>query len=448
MRRQGPAATAANANASLLTGNLSTRRKAWRRPLSCRAGASGRDRFRELIALFALVDVNAMFASCAAAEDPSLRGLALVVAGDPSDRRSIVLTASYEARAWGVRTAMPVREALRLCPQVRIVPPDRQLYERYSRRLFEVLHDFTPVVRPVSIDEGYLDLTGCPGLAKGPLPLAAQIRRTVQERTGLLVSIGLAEGPWLAKMAADLAKKRSEGILLLRPEDVPDIVWPLAVEAFHGIGPKTAAKLRGLGIGTIGDIARAEPKVLEAFGVHGRRMRQLAMGEDRGGLPEETGPVSISHEETFAQDIQDRRQLHPILVAICDRVGERLRREGYVAKGLGLRLRNREFRDFSRQGPLRAPSARAEDLRQEAEALLARMPAAAFPCRLLGVTAHSLERAAAAAPELFPDGDAERRDRLWHAVTAVRQRFGPDAVKPLGAQPARPPRRPPSGSER
>ena len=389
-----------------------------------------------------------MFASCAAAEDPSLRGLPLVVAGDPSDRRSIVLTASYEARAYGVRTAMPVREALRLCPAVRIVPPDRRLYERYSRRLFAVLHDFTPVVRPVSIDEGYLDLTGCPGLAAGPLRLAAEIRRTVLERTALVVSIGLAEGPWLAKMAADLAKKREEGILLLRAEDMREIVWPLAVEAFHGIGPKTAAKLRLMGIRTIGDIARAEPRLLAPFGVHGQRMRRLALGDDHGPLPEESGPVSLSHEETFARDIESPGDLHPILVAVCDRVGERLRREGQVAKGVGLRLRNREFRDFSRQGPLRVPTARAEDLRQVAQALLARMPGTAFPCRLLGVTAYGLQSAASTAPELFPDDADARRDQLWRAVTSVRARYGQDAVRPLGAQTSRPSRRPPGGSSK
>ncbi len=409
----------------------------------------------EMVALFALVDVNAMFASCAAAEDPSLRGLPLVVAGDPSDRRSIVLTASYEARAYGVRTAMPVREALRLCPGARIVAPDRRLYERYSHRLFEVLAEFTPVVRPVSIDEGYLDLSGCPGLADGALPLAARIRARVRERTGLVVSIGLAEGPWLAKMAADLAKKRSEGILLLGPRDVEEIVWPLPVDAFHGIGPKTAARLRGIGIRTIGQIAQADPRLLEGFGVYGERMRRLARGEDRGALAEESPQVSISHEETFARDIANPVDLHPALVAICDRVAERLRREGFVARGLGLRLRNAAFRDFSRQGPLPAPSARAEDLRREAEALLARMPAGAFPCRLLGVAAHALEAADAAPPELFPDDDAERRDKLWTAVTAVRRRYGPDALRPLGAAPRRQPpqspadpRKPTSGSTR
>ncbi len=392
--------------------------------------------------MFALVDVNAMFASCAAAEEPSLRGLPLVVAGDPSDRRSIVLTASYEARAYGVRTAMPVREAMRLCPDVRIVPPDRQLYERYSRHLFATLEAFTPIVRPVSIDEGYLDLTGCPGLQAGPVALAAEIRRTVFERTALYVSIGLAEGPWLAKMAADLAKKRSDGILLLCPEDMPQAVWPLSVDAFHGIGPKTAAKLRGLGIRTIGDLATTDPARLRSFGVQGPRMRRLARGEEQGSLPEESGPLSLSHEETFARDVRDQEELHPALVALCDRVAERLRREGFVAQSLGLRLRNKDFRDFSRQGPLPAPSTRAEDLRRAAESLLGRMPATAFPCRLIGVTAHGLTKAGATAPELFPDDLAERRDRLWQAVSAVRERFGPDAVKPLGAEATRPSRRP------
>ncbi len=379
-----------------------------------------------------------MFASCAAAEDPSLRGLPLVVAGDPGDRRSIVLTASYEARSFGVHTAMPVREALRLCPHVRIVPPDRALYERYSRQLFDVLRDFTPVVRPVSIDEAYLDLAGCPGLAAGPLQLASVIRRTVAERTGLQVSIGLAEGPWLAKMAADLAKKRPDGVLLLLARDIPEFVWPLGVEAFHGIGPKTAAKLRQLGIRTIGDIAHADPAAFSGFGAYGRRMRDLALGTDREGLPEDGPPVSISSEETFARDILAPEALHPHLVAICDRVAERLRGEGYVAGGLGLRLRNSDFRDYSRQGRLPAPSARAEDLRSEAQALLRRMPATAFPCRLLGIAAHRLVRVDARPPELFPDDAAQRRDQLWQAVTEVRRRFGADAVRPLGGQSARP----------
>ena len=376
-----------------------------------------------------------MFASCAAAEDASLRGIPVVVAGDPSDRRSIVLTASYEARAYGVRTAMPVREALRLCPGVRIVPPDRGLYERYSRRLFAVLGEFTPVVRPVSIDEAYLDLTGCPGLEEGPLRLARAIRRRVDEATHLAVSIGLADGPWLAKMAADLAKKAPDGVLLLRREDVGDLLGPLPVDAFHGIGPKTAAKLRGMGIRTIADIAQADPVLLRPFGVHGERMRRLAQGDDDGALPTDGEPVSLSHEETFAHDVLTPQDLHPLLVRVCDRVAERLRREGFVAQGVGLRLRSAAFRDYSRQATLPAPSARGEDLRHAAELLLARMPRAAFPCRLLGVAAHGLERAQDAPPELFPDEATERRDRLWQAVTAVRRRYGSDAVRPLGATP-------------
>jgi len=397
--------------------------------------------------LFALVDVNAMFASCHAAEDPSLRGLPLLVAGDPSDRRSIVLTASYEARAFGVHTAMPIGQALRLCPKATVVAPDRHLYERYSHRLFEALGDFTPDVRPVSIDEAYLDLRGCPGLEEGPLVLAATIRAAVLARVGLQVSIGLSEGPWLAKMAADLAKKLPEGVLLLEPGSAHERLAPLAVEAFHGIGPKTAEKLRALGIATIGDLARADPALLRPFGVHGPRMQRLARGEDRGRLPESAAAVSLSHEETFAHDVRGTAELRPILVHVCDRVADRLRREGLLAGGASLRLRNAAFRDFTRQEPLPAPSARPEDLLAAVDSLLRRMPGTAFPCRLAGVAATHLQPRGGA-PELFPDPAAERRDRLWQTVTDLRRRYGPDALRPLGSGRGPSPRRTDSSTRR
>ena len=223
-------------------------------------------------------------------------------------------------------------------------------------------------------------------------------------------------------------------IYFLRREDVAIFLWPLPVGSFHGIGPKTAARLEALGIRTIGDLARADPLALSPFGRHGQRMLRLAQGDDDSLLPEESGPVSLSHEETFAHDIASPQELHPYLVAICDRVAERLRRSGHVAGGVALRLRSRSFRDFSRQAALPAPSARAEDLRHAAADLLARMPRTAFPCRLLGVTAQKLEERQAAPPELFPDDDAARRDQLWQAVSEVRRRFGSDAVRPLGAE--------------
>lgn len=377
--------------------------------------------------LIALCDVNAMFASCAALEDPSLQGLPVLVAGDPKDRRSIVLTASYEARAFGVRTAMPVGMALRLCPGARIVPPDHALYRRYSRRLFQTLEEFTPIVAPVSIDEAFLDLTGCPG-AEEPAELGARIRARVLEATGLRVGVGLAPGRWLAKMAADLAKGRPGGVLALGLQDLAREIWPLPVESFYGVGPKTAARLRGLGIRTIGQLARSQ--ALHALGRQGEELRRLALGDDPSPVEDDGAAKSISHELTFSRDIARPDELHGILLGLSDQVAYRLRRAGLSAGSVTLRLKNARFQNFTRQAGLPAPTQRYDMLFAQALALLPRMPQAAFPARLAGVGAGALVEAGAQAPALFQDPQTERRERLQSAVTALRARYGEGAVLP------------------
>jgi DNA polymerase-4 len=380
------------------------------------------------MALIALCDVNAMFASCAALEDPSLRGEPVLVAGDPGDRRSIVLTASYEARAFGVRTAMPVGMALRLCPAARVVPPDHALYRRYSRRLFEVLQEFTPVVAPVSIDEAFLDLTGCPGVADGPVALGTAIRARVLDAVGLTVAVGLAPGRWLAKMAADIAKRRPSGVLELGIADLGREIWPLPVEAFYGVGPKTAQRLRDLGIATIGEIVKSPH--ISTLGRQGEELRRLARGEDASRVEAEGPAKSISHELTFGQDIREPQELRGVLLGLSDQVAYRLRRAGLYAGTVTLRLKNSRFESVTRQAPLPSPSQHSDALFSCALALLDRMPRAAFPTRLAGVGAGSLSEAAAQPPSLFPDAEAERREKLADAVTALRMRYGEGAVLP------------------
>lgn len=382
------------------------------------------------VPLIALVDVNAMFASCHQAEDSALRGLPLLVAGDPEDRRSIVLTASYEARAFGVRTAMPVRMAQRLCPGARIVAPDHALYRRYSRRLFALLEDFTPVVRPVSIDEAFLDLTGCPGLAQGATALGRAIRRRALEGAGLNVSVGLAPGPWLAKMAADLAKRQADGVLELSKEDLHRAIWPLPVEAFHGVGEKTARRMRALGIVRIGDLARAGDDLLKPLGRHGAQLQRLARGEEPGVLEDEELARSVSQELTFARDVDRPESLDPVLLSLADRVAHRLRQDRLQARGVTLKLRNRSFRNFTRQSPLPVPSSRTDALHRTALQLLSRMPDTAFPARLCGIAAIRLCPVSDVVPELFPDDAGRRRDTLLQTVTGLRQRFGEGVVLP------------------
>lgn len=380
----------------------------------------------------ALCDVNAMFASCAVAEDASLRGRPVIVSGDPSDRRSIVLTASYEARAYGVQTAMPLRGALRLCPSAVLVAPDHDLYRRYSRRLFEVLQEFTPVVAPVSIDEAYLDLTGCPGLREGPRALALRIRARVLEETQLTVSLGVADGRWPAKMAANLAKRDPAGVVCLGPKDLEQRIWPLPVRTFHGVGPKTAERLEGLSIHTIGDLAQADDARLRALGGQGKAMRLLARGIDPSPVTDNAPVKSISHELTFANDIARPDDLRPVLLGLCDQVAYRLSRGGHAAQTVTLRVRNRDFLDFSRQLTLPEPRHRTDALHGAVLRLLGRMPKEAFPARLVGVAAGAISDLRQSTRSLFPDEAEMRRERLADTVHMLKEKFGEDAVLPLG----------------
>lgn len=371
-----------------------------------------------------------MFASCAALEDPALQGRPVLVAGNPGDRRSIVLTASYEARAFGVRTAMPIGMALRICPAARIVPPDHALYRRYSRRMFDVLQEFTPIVAPVSIDEAFLDLTGCPGLAQGPHALGAQIRARVREAVGLTVSVGLAPGRWLAKMAADLAKRRDGGVLLLTLGDLRREIWPLPVEAFYGVGPKTAERLRSLQIATIGDIAHSP--AISSLGRQGEELRRLALGDDPSPVEAESPAKSISHELTFSRDARTPEDLRGVLLGLSDQVAYRLRRAGLFAGTVTLRIKSSRFQSYTRQSPVVPSTQRVEPIFAAALELLPRMPRAAFPARLAGVAAGALAEGNLQPPPLFPDPETERRERLANTVTDLRTRYGEGAVLPAG----------------
>lgn len=382
--------------------------------------------------LIGLCDVNAMFASCAIAEDPSLAGRPVIVAGGPGDRRSIVLTASYEARAFGVETAMPVGAALRLCPQATLVPPDHDLYRRYSQRLFTVLMEFTPVVAPVSIDEAYIDLTGCPGLEEGPEALGRRIRARVRAQTSLTVSLGLSDGRWAAKMAANLAKREPSGVLHLGPEDLRTRVWPLPIGAFHGVGPRTAVICEGIGIRTIGDLALAPDAQIRPLGRQGRELRRLAQGIDHSPVAQEAAAKSISHELTFPSDLATARDVEPVLLGLADQVAHRLRGEGYAARSVTLRVRSHLFQDFSRQLTRQEPMGRLDELHAAARRLLPKLPQGAFPARLVGLSATNLEPRALTGGTLFPDAAEERRERLAQTVQTLKERFGEDAVLPLG----------------
>lgn len=380
-----------------------------------------------------LIDVNAMFASCAAAEDPSLAGRPLVVAGNPDDRRSIVLTASYEARSFGIRTAMMLRQALALCPEAVVVPPDHDLYRAYHERLRQVLLSFTPVVEDISIDECYLDLAGCPGIDRGPLEMARTIREALRVGTGLVASLGVAPTRFLAKMAASLAKKEPDGVRLLHLDDVPGSLYGLPIGEFHGIGPKTEERLRSRGVRTIGDLAAMdEPALRLALGEAGPALAGELKGLGSARVASLPGRAkSISHELTFASDIVNREDLRPVILALSDQVAARLRREALVARTVTLRLKDASFREHSRSQTVREGMRFAADLYRTALGLLSRMPRNALPCRLAGVAATSLDEAEGEPQTLFSSGPRREED-LARTVDSIRERFGEGAVLPAG----------------
>jgi DNA polymerase-4 len=380
-----------------------------------------------------LVDVDAMFAACAILERPELRGLPLIVAGSPEDRRSIVLTASYEARARGVRTAMPLRQALRLCPEATVVPPQRALYRRLSDALVSLLRRFTPLVERQSIDECLLDLTGTPLLtAEGFWGSLVRLRRTIGEELGLPVSVGGTR--WTAKMASLLAKGHPDGVVVLAPADLPRLVYPLPVDRCHGVGSKTAARLRGQGLRRAGDVARLPEEAARGRGqgVYRLWLELHGAGDDRVFATASVAR-SLSHEVTFPTDVAAPEELLPVLAALADKVALRMRREHLAARTVTLRLRDARFRDHRRSHTLAEAVTDTARIEAVAKELLTAMPAGALPCRLVAVAVTNLVPEGALPPSLFPDPGADRRRALWQAADALRARYGPASLRPLAS---------------
>ncbi|MHB1506250.1 MAG: DNA polymerase Y family protein [Sulfobacillus sp.] len=376
-----------------------------------------------------LVDVNAMFASCAVIADPSLAGRPLAVAIDPSDRRSIVLTASYEARALGVRTAMPLGQALAVCSDLVVTPPDHELYRRSQRAMGALLQRFTPLVEWVSIDEAFFDLQGCPALAQGAVAACAEIRRAIRTELNLPVSIGVSTTRFLAKMASHIAKREPSGVFRLKPADVAKVLHPLPIEAFHGIGPKTAARLRAFSILTIGQLALTPPHQLTSLiGQVGNTFQADLRGEGSATVKVAAAAAkSISHELTFAQDIAGPDDLRPILLALADQVASRLRRSGLAGRHISLTVRDRAFSTHERQLTAKQPACLTEEIFRYALTLLARFPESIFPCRLAGVSVSGLVPMSPEPVTLF-DAPGHAKRALAETVDQIRQRYGDDAM--------------------
>jgi len=369
------------------------------------------------------VDLDAFFAAVEQRDRPELRGKPVIVGGDARSR-GVVSTCSYEARKFGVHSAMPTRTAYQLCPQAIFLPVDGAKYQRVSREVMSVLRRFTPIVEQVSIDEAFLNVAGSEALF-GPAPeIARRIKREVVAATQLTVSVGVGTNKLVAKVASDLRKP--DGLVIVEPGEEAAFLAPLEIRRLWGIGPKTAERLHGLGVVTIGDLAAMPIETLtRLLGDHGATLHDRALGVDSEPV---TGggeaAKSVSHETTFAVDVTDPAEIERTLLALTEGVSARLRAAGIRAGTVAVKIRDSRFRTITRQRSLPEPSDLTDTI-WRAAVELARPEVRGKKIRLLGVAATQLGQ-----PEQTSMFDVvdDRRRRVVDATDAVRRRFGDRAV--------------------
>ncbi len=370
--------------------------------------------------------MDAFFVSVELLSRPELKGKPVVV-GAPGDQRGVVASASYEARQFGIHSAMPSRTAKRLCPDCIFLPGSYGLYEKYSHKVRALLERFTPVVQMVSIDEAYLDLTGTERLHGSPLCAAQKIQRGVADETQLPCSIGLGASYVVAKVASDAAKPR--GILWVPPGTEAAFLAPLPVRRIPGIGPVAEKELKKLGVRTVGELAALErDRLTEVFGKWGESLYRKARGEDAELWFVDDEQKSISHERTFVNDVGDAEELEATLSYLAQLVGQRLRAAKLHARTVTLKLRYSSFETLTRAHTLAEATDLDDVLFKTARELFRRARDRKQKVRLLGVAAGSLGEAPAQLGLLDIESNA-RREKLARATDELRERLGPDAVQ-------------------
>jgi len=369
------------------------------------------------------VDMDAFYASVEVLDDPSLAGKAVIVGG--MEGRGVVSSASYEARRYGVRSAMNVAQALRLCPHAIVVPPHFERYAALSRQVMAIFHDVTPLVEPLSIDEAFLDVSGARRLWGLPGEIARMLRARVRAETGLVCSVGVAATKHVAKIASTLSKP--DGLLIVSEPETQAFLSALPVRALWGVGPKAAEALEARGIHRVADILAAPERVIErALGAAGgARIWQLAHGRDVREVETERVEKSIGHEETFRHDIADPTVLRSELRRLADRVAARLRDGGWEARTIALKLRYADFTTLSRASSLPEPTDVGQRIGDVAIGLFDALELAQ-PVRLIGVRAEKLRPGGSAMAALWDDDDDWRR--VDAALDDARDRFGGGVV--------------------
>jgi len=378
--------------------------------------------------LIFLVDMNAFFISCEMARNPELKGKPAAVAGDPKQRSGIILAANYEARNYKIKTTMVLHEARKLCPGLVTIPPDHRFYEEKSRAVMEILSRYTPVIQQNSIDEAWMDLTGCEKLFGSPVDIARNIMDTISKELDLWCSIGISENKFLAKMASEF--KKPQGITELYIKDVKEKLWPLPVREMYGIGKQTEKRLMDYAVYKIGDIANCKVEFLKSsFGKYGEELHRLANGIDES--PVVANPMydskSISRSTTLPFDTNDIEYIKNILMGLSEEVGYEARRYGYKGKTIAISIKYDDFSAITRQNTV-APTYLTKDIYSAALKLYEGNKSRNKLIRLLGVGLSNFEDEDSEQLSIFdlPGSGSEthKEETIEKTIDKIRERFG------------------------
>lgn len=375
------------------------------------------------------VDMDAFFASVEQRDRPELRGKPVLVGG--TGPRGVVAAASYEARKFGCRSAMPSAVAKRLCPHAVFVKGSYEVYKKDSERIMDILESFTPLVQPVSIDEAFLDVTGSFGLFGPGEAIAAEIRARVKQELSLTCSVGVAPNKFLAKLASDLRKP--DGLTVITPETIRRTLDPLPVSRLWGVGPAAEKSLHKLGIRTIADLHALPLEVLRSrFDDFGEHLWNLARGLDDRPVHTDREAKSISHEHTFAQDLEDPDAVRAVLADEAEQVARRLRRHGRYARTVTIKVRYGDFETVTRSATLDHATDRTDEIAAAARSLFDTWARAFRPVRLIGAGVSNLTDAPGQIG-LFDAGEAEKKRAVDKAADAIANKFGKRAVQRASA---------------
>ncbi len=374
------------------------------------------------------VDMDAFYASVEQLDNPDLIGKAVIVGGDPK-QRGVVSAASYEAREFGVHSAMPMSKAIRLCPKAIVLPVRMKRYVELSQQIHAIFEKFTPQIEPISLDEAFLDVAGSLQLFGSAEKIGRDIKHQIKEQLGLVASVGIAANKFLAKLASDLDKP--DGFVVITEENKQQILDPLPVSNIWGVGKVTKKALKSKGINTIGQLRKAPIETLRSiFGEQTPHMLRLAQGVDNREVESSREAKSISSEQTFATDITDKNILLNVLLNQVEDVAQRLRTNDLEARTITLKLRYDDFRTITRSNTFDHPTNTTKTLWQEAEAIFLKWyKESAGALRLLGFGASGLQEAESGQHQLFSEPDHDKQKRLDKAFDRIREKFGHDALR-------------------